>query len=187
MKTPVGEVFKPHKCAFVVDGFTDPNSYDRFCVGSLSNVPRNEQIERTRQHIGKGVSLFMVGGVVGLQCLSDVSIFVQSPLSNSIYHWDTETVCKVPKDAEMVVFNNQVFADKLVSSVKQGYEAVYHLTQFCTFRISFVKGWGGNYRRQTITSTPCWIEVQLNGPLGWLDKVLSHMPSPYNKPHSDTL
>ena len=186
MKNRVGEVFQASKPSFTVDGFTDPSSSDRFCLGLLSNIHRDQQIEQTRRHSGKGVHLFMVGGIVYAECASETSIFVQSPNSNMSYGWHPATVCKIPPGCHMQVFNNRDFADRLAASVHSGFETVYQLTRMCTIRISFVKGWGVEYRRQTVTATPCWIEVLLNGPLQWLDKVLTQMGSPSSIVHSNS-
>ncbi|XP_025418720.1 mothers against decapentaplegic homolog 4 isoform X3 [Sipha flava] len=49
------------------------------------------------------------------------------------------------------------------------------LRRLCILRLSFVKGWGPDYRRGSIKETPCWIEVHLHRALQLLDEVLHSM------------
>uniref|UniRef100_A0A6Q2Y568 Mothers against decapentaplegic homolog n=1 Tax=Esox lucius TaxID=8010 RepID=A0A6Q2Y568_ESOLU len=50
------------------------------------------------------------------------------------------------------------------------------LRRLCILRMSFVKGWGPDYPRQSIKETPCWVEIHLHRALQLLDEVLHTMP-----------
>jgi hypothetical protein len=148
LKQRVGEMFHVTSSEknITIDGYTDPSSPDRFCLGILSNINRTTEIEMTRQHIGKGLRLTYQNGEVWAFCLSDNPIFVQSPNCNQRMNWHLATVVKVPPGCSLKIFDEADFVRFANETVHQGYEAVYTLTRVCSIRISFVKGWGSDYR-----------------------------------------
>ncbi|XP_067936524.1 mothers against decapentaplegic homolog 4-like [Watersipora subatra] len=105
----VGEAFKAVSSSekVVIDGYTDPSSVNRFCLGQLSNVHRTDVSDKARLHIGRGVQLELKGeGDVFLHCLCRHSVFVQS------YYLDREAgrqpgdaVHKIYPSASIKVFD----------------------------------------------------------------------------------
>ncbi|MBZ3890080.1 Mothers against decapentaplegic-like protein 1 [Sciurus carolinensis] len=175
----VGEVFYAFSTSVLVDGFTDPfDSENLFCLGQISSVKQNSTIEKLRQHIGKGVHLYYVGGEVYAECLSDSSIFMQSWNCNYHHGFHPTTVCKIPSGCSWKNFNNQEFAQLLAQFVNHCFKTIYEFTNVCLICMSFVKV--TQYQHQDVTSTPCWIEIHLHGPQPCLDQVLTQMGSPHS-------
>ncbi|VDO11234.1 unnamed protein product [Rodentolepis nana] len=137
----VGELFKvpSHYTRVIVDGYTDPSSRNRFCLGQLSNVHRSEQSEKSRLYIGKGVELDIVGeGDVWIRCLSEFSIFVQS------YYLDREAG-RAPGDAVHKIYPGAYIKEGKL--VKMGTESGNQKTP--AFSVSGV--WGDRFIKESVT------------------------------------
>lgn len=186
MSSRIGESFQAIPTVITVDGGTDTCTTERFCIGGRCNVSRDATTIQVRKHIGQGVRLIYSEGIVYMEVLSSQSVFVQALSANLRNSWHKATVVKVLPGCMMDMFDCQDFARRLADSVGLGFEAVNELQKLCIIRLSFVKGWGTEYRRPNVTATPCWIEIHLHGPLQWLDKVLTHMGGPGSAIHSDT-
>ncbi|KAH7731343.1 Smad1 [Aphelenchoides avenae] len=181
LNSRVGEPFKISCGEVVVDGYTDPSNQEgRICLGLLSNVNRNVTIENTRRHIGKGVKFACNETSVTVINMSESPVFIQSRNANFKYNLLSTAVCRVPSNSHLVIFDYVLFHRMLEKAKTEGYSHLYELQKMCFIRMSFVKGWGADYHRQDVTSTPCWIEMQLHQPLSWIDAAISPMDPPDN-------
>ncbi|VDN57932.1 unnamed protein product [Dracunculus medinensis] len=184
LNTRVGEQYDVSSPTVEIDGFTDPmGSPNKISLGMLSNVNRNQQIETTRRHIGKGVKLTYVPsqGTLFAECQSEAAIFIQSRNCNYLHNFHPTTVCKITNGISLKIFDMSKFRELLSQATRcHSFDSSYELTKMAIIRMSFVKGWGSEYQRQDVTSTPCWIEIRLHAPLQWLDKVLKQMGPPHN-------
>ncbi|RXN30359.1 mothers against decapentaplegic -like protein [Labeo rohita] len=189
-----------------VDGYVDPSGGDRFCLGQLSNVHRTDASERARLHIGKGVQLECRGeGDVWMRCLSDHAVFVQSYYldreagrapGDAVHKIYPGALIKCHRQMQQQAATAQAAAAAQAAAVAGNIPGpgsvggiapaislsaaagigVDDLRRLCILRLSFVKGWGPDYPRQTIKQTPCWVEVHLHRALQLLDEVLHTMP-----------
>lgn len=115
-----------------------------------------------------------------MENLSDCSVFIQSRNCNQDRGFHPNTVCKLPSAYSLRIFQSRLFASMLKESIEHGYDTVYDLASHCVVKLSFVKGWGADYYRQDVSSCPSWIEIRLNGPFQWLDRVLKEMGASNN-------
>lgn len=185
-----------------IDGYTNPSAADRFCIGFLSNVHRPPAVQKARLHIGKGVRLeTRYEGDVWLENLSDNAVFLSSPyLDQQSRRPVGNAVHKIYPRASLKVFDLRETYHLLSQKAEAARQAaaaqaaavagtgglslnstdqlaaaaigVDDLRRFCILSMSFVKGWGLDYPRESIKKCPCWVEVHLHRALQLLDEVL---------------
>ncbi|EEZ99343.2 daughters against dpp [Tribolium castaneum] len=139
-----------------VNVFGDVPYCDGLSLETLAqqNCNAPESVRHGRCKIGLGVTLSHEGGSVWVYNRSENPIFVNSVTLDSA---DSPLPTRVPAEQCLCVYDPQ--------------KAAAHRTcwDFSThgpidpnsIRISFAKGWGPLYKRQEITSCPCWLEILL--------------------------
>uniref|UniRef100_F6RBZ6 Mothers against decapentaplegic homolog n=1 Tax=Ciona intestinalis TaxID=7719 RepID=F6RBZ6_CIOIN len=154
----VGRLY-PVKHNFV-NVFDQSPKGEGFCLSAVSS--QTSRSAKVRRLIGHGVTIGIDPTLqeASLYNRSDYPVFVNSPVLEPIPS-RSQLVHKVLPGECCRIFSHEVAADlKRLHS--------HHVTRTgpynpYTVRISFVKGWGGNtYRRQVITSCPCWLEILFN-------------------------
>uniref|UniRef100_A0A8C1QXM8 Mothers against decapentaplegic homolog n=1 Tax=Cyprinus carpio TaxID=7962 RepID=A0A8C1QXM8_CYPCA len=175
MDIQVGETYKvPSNCPVVtVDGYVDPSGGDRFCLGQLSNVHRTEAIERASVHLRVIQHVFTASASLLNICVWCLQVFDLRQCHRQMQQ--QAATAQAAAVAGNIPGSLGGIAPAMSLSAAAGI-GVDDLRRLCILRMSFVKGWGPDYPRQSIKETPCWIEIHLHRALQLLDEVLHTMP-----------
>ena len=137
----VGEPFKvaSELSTVKIDGYLDPSSDVRFCLGQLTNVHRRKQSERCRLHIGRGIQLVRSNnGDIWLRVLSSHPIFIESQhLDKKAGKENMDVVHKIYPNCYIKIFDlkeshtemwkrfliNKRVLDQYTEFIKQGRDA----------------------------------------------------------------
>ena len=113
-----------------------------------------------------GIQLSREGSEVWLYNQSGVDVFVSSPTlpgpADELTRIERPNVNKISPGHAMQIFNftraEHIYNNYSRKVRQNGPVEVYAVT------ISFRKGWGANYTRQSVTLCPCWLELHLKEP-----------------------
>jgi len=117
---------------------------------------REQSTERTLDKVGRGVTLSLErsSNTVWLYNRSEFPVFALSPT--------TQVVLKLRPAQSACVYQWPRWGRWLIDNEedrKRDFEGPS--PQLDCILVSFVKGWSGLYKRQSILSCPCWLQVLL--------------------------
>ena len=123
------------------------------CLKDLNRTcEMNDNTKIAFKNIGDGIQVSLEDGSIWIYNKSDSPVFLNGELLQRLYHTDTPRVDKLPSGYGLKVFdcNSNVSTRQCLDKRRE--------EQHC-LRVSFVKGFGRGYKRQTIMNCPCWIEI----------------------------
>ncbi|XP_037068005.1 mothers against decapentaplegic homolog 6-like [Pollicipes pollicipes] len=127
---------------------------------AAQNPHPEPDVVRTRQHIGKGLSLTLESDGVWLYNRSERPLFVSSPTLEPADAACSEAVHKLPSGFSLLVFEPRRAAGcrRRTTPPAAGPAALGAVS------VSFAKGWGPRYSRRGVDECPCWMELWFCGP-----------------------
>jgi len=126
---------------------------------------------RTRNKIGVGLVLSRESTGVWIYNRSRHPVFVNCLRAESLSSRDGDAktlagifpanIHKLPPGFSQQIFDYEFCRKSVGGNAREGGANVGPFNPY-SVQISFAKGWGSNYTRQTIMLCPCWIEILLN-------------------------
>ncbi|GMS95308.1 hypothetical protein PENTCL1PPCAC_17483, partial [Pristionchus entomophagus] len=173
------EVGAPYMCSWKFNKvYVDPNTEkvgerDRY---SLSIFDRLDRDAKTARVLSQPDSSFYFkcepGGYVILGSESGPPLFVQSPLYNAMMGEELDTIVRITKGHQMIIFDENFFNILLHQANQYGEKVLYETRQLLLTRVSCTKGWGEAYQKSTILDALVWVEMSILNPMKKIDTLL---------------
>ncbi|CEF64630.1 Mothers against decapentaplegic homolog 3 [Strongyloides ratti] len=180
-----GATFRGRSDTIIVDGFCNKDgAKNRFSLGSLTSPERNVAISKVLCQIGSGCHIIKIGDNIKIQSKCKSPIFIQCPMQGAISGTDPACVYRLSPGSEICIYDNEIFSTMLRRA--EGIMGLVNLQQYYQTRISFIKGWGENYRRKSITDSPCWLEILIIKPMLMIDSIMMEIDNPVNDRNVDS-
>ncbi|XP_028402519.1 mothers against decapentaplegic homolog 6-like isoform X2 [Dendronephthya gigantea] len=123
------------------------------CLKDLNRTCEiNDNTKIVLRNIGEGIQVNLENGDIWIYNKSQSPVFLNGQLLQRLHNTDTPRVEKLSSGYGLKVFDCNANASSRQSADNT------HEEQHC-LRVSFVKGFGRGYKRQTIMNCPCWVEM----------------------------
>ncbi|GMR47469.1 hypothetical protein PMAYCL1PPCAC_17664, partial [Pristionchus mayeri] len=177
-ETQVGD---PYMCKWNIPKvYVDPQIHEntdskpeRYALAAFDRVGRDEKT--TKVLLQQDQTFYFKtspGGYLILGSHSEPPMFVQSPLYNAMMGEQLDTIIRITKGHEMIIFDENFFNLLLQQAYQHGERVVYEMKQLLLTRVSCTKGWGEAYQKETILDTLVWVEINLLNPIKKIDTLL---------------
>lgn len=112
----------------------------------------NDPTKVVFRNIGEGIQVSLEDGSIWIYNKSTSPVFLNGELLQRLHHTQTPRVDKLPSGYGLKVFDCS-------ANVASRQDLDKRRDETHCLRVSFVKGFGRGYKRQTIMNCPCWVEM----------------------------